>query len=142
TGLDLAVARDAAKRIGEAGRLRLERQLLQDLGRPLRRRRRPGLRAHGIERDGGHQRAAHDGVQEQAFHAPSGYAECGRHGPVLSDGMRRSLPLIILPAALAVLAGMAPHAAPAAPHATPAAPPAAWAGAPGGRVLLDAHNCY
>ena len=50
------------------------------------------------------------------------------------DGMPRPLSLTVLTAALAMLVGPAPHAAPPAP--------AAWAGAPGARVLLDAHNCY
>ena len=59
----------------------------------------------------------------------------GRHGAVLYHGMPRPLPLTVLTAALAVLVGTAPHAA-------PQAPPRAWAGAPGARVLLDAHNCY
>ena len=73
--LDLAAGRDATKRIGEAGRLRLQRQPLQHLGRALRRRRRPRLRAHGIERDGDHHRAAHGGVQDQAFHRQSAYVD-------------------------------------------------------------------
>ena len=49
--------------------------------------------------------------------------------------MPRPLSLTVLTAAFALLVGMAPHAA-------PQAPPRAWAGAPGARVLLDAHNCY
>ena len=49
--------------------------------------------------------------------------------------MPRPLSLTVFTAALAVLVGMAPHA-------SPQAPPPAWAGAPGARVLLDAHNCY
>jgi hypothetical protein len=49
--------------------------------------------------------------------------------------MPRPLSLTVLTAALAVLVGTAPHAA-------PQAPPKAWAGGPGARVLLDAHNCY
>jgi hypothetical protein len=48
--------------------------------------------------------------------------------------MLRVRSLILLPVAIALLAS--------APHAAPQAGRQAWAGAPGARVLLDAHNCY
>jgi hypothetical protein len=48
--------------------------------------------------------------------------------------MVRCRHLFLLPAAIAILA--------ATPRATTQAGQPAWAGAPGARVLLDAHNCY
>jgi len=48
--------------------------------------------------------------------------------------MVRVRQLILLPVAIALLAST--------PHAAPQAGQPAWAGAPGARVLLDAHNCY
>jgi nucleotide-binding universal stress UspA family protein len=59
----------------------------------------------------------------------------GRTAAVLYHGMPRSLSLTALTATLAVFVGMAPYAAPQARQPD-------WAGAPGARVLLDAHNCY
>ena len=67
---------------------------------------------------------------------PAGWRRGGRrHAAVLYHGMPRPLSATVLTTALAVLAGTAPHAAPQPPVR-------AWAGAPGARVLLDAHNCY
>ena len=52
----------------------------------------------------------------------------------ISKRMARVRQLILLPVAIAILAST--------PHAALQGRQSGWAGAPGARVLLDAHNCY